>query len=91
MKRMMQRQKLYQKNMTWVLVKNTLQLHGWFLERDEKYRKSFERGEQRIIVFGTALGKWKTEYFEDDKLMDSAGINDERFSKLMAMEMGVMR
>jgi hypothetical protein len=76
---------------TWNEVAKVLEVRGWQLYKDTKFKKVFVRGNERIVAFRTVGGKWKAEYFYKNKLEDTSGIFDANFVKLMTMEMGVLK
>ncbi len=64
---------------------------GWGLVKRERYRFVFKRGNEQIISFRTVGGKWKSEYFVKNRLQDSTGVNNAEFTKLLTMELGVLK
>lgn len=61
---------------------------GWEQTKDDHKTKFFDRGNERIAIFKMG-GKWKVDYFVSGKLDDSAGFNDEEFSKRLAGQMAM--
>ena len=75
---------------TWETVKNTLQQMGWYQMSRSSDRIVFERGNERIIAHNV-YGKWKTEYWQGTRMLDSTGMLDENMSKILTLEMGVTK
>lgn len=76
---------------SWQVIGNTLEPLGWFLEKKQKKIIVFERGRERIIAHSFMPRKWKVDYFVGKRLLDSTGIHDEGFAKVMVMELGVSK
>ena len=85
------RAKLFNRIPTWEEVEKVLSVRGWELSQREKGRLIFRRGEERIISFKTVGGMWKSEYFVGKKLEDCTGVSDADFTKLLTMELGVLK
>lgn len=79
------------KEMSWKEFTKNLNALGWHLDVDKTNFKKFRRGNQVIALVKVEKNKWKTEYFLSGRLIDSAGINDEEWAKIIALEFGVLR
>lgn len=59
--------------------------------KDEKDRKIFSRGNEKLVAFRFLKDKWKAEYFVGKRLSDSTGLDEEGWAKVLMMEMGVLK
>jgi hypothetical protein len=64
---------------------------GWELEINRQDTKRFLMGPKMLSLVKVGSGKWKVEYFFNKRLVDSGGITDEEFAKVLAIEMGALR
>ena len=77
---------------SWIEITKMLEVRGWVLAKSGGYRKEFRRGSERLIVFRTAENLWKADYFVGKHLDDSTGAyEDEKFTRLLALEIGVLK
>ena len=79
------------REMSWKEFTKSLSALGWQLETNKTNLKKFRRGSQIIALVKVGKKKWKTEYFLANRLVDSAGINDEEWAKIIALEFGILR
>ncbi len=77
--------------MSWSELTKTFNALGWQLETDKPNIKRYRRGLQKISLVNVGKKKWKIEYFLGRRLADSAGVTDEEFAKVVAIELGVLR
>ncbi len=77
--------------MGWKELTDTFRGLGWVLEVNKQNLKRYRRGPQMIALVNVGKKKWKIEYFLGERLADSAGVTDEEFAKVVALELGVLR
>lgn len=77
--------------MPWSELTRNFAALGWELETDKSNLKRYRRGAQFISLVNVGKNKWKIEYFLGNRLTDSAGVTDEEFAKVVALELGVLR
>jgi hypothetical protein len=76
---------------SWKYLASIVCAAGWVFIENKPNIKKFERGHQQISVVKISPKKWKVEYFSNNRLVDSAGIADEQFAKVLAVELAVVR
>ena len=65
---------------------------GWQLIENKKTKKVFARRNERLIIFKTVENLWKADYHVGRRLSDTSGaFKDEKFVRLMALEMGFLK
>ena len=76
----------------WSAVADDLKRRGrWVLLESTPEAKIFGRGNEKLVAVKLRHKFWKAEYFLAGRLMDTSGMADEEFVKLMIYEMGVYR
>lgn len=75
----------------WVQIGEMLKYRGWSLTETEKHKITYQRGNEKIMAKKVLGNKWKAEYFVNERLLDSTGIQNETFAKVLTMEMGVSK
>lgn len=64
---------------------------GWYLEMNKPDFKKYVMGPKSISLVRVGKNAWKIEYFFNKRLVDSAGVTDEEFAKVIATEMAALR
>ncbi|HLC39473.1 MAG TPA: hypothetical protein VJJ76_01175 [archaeon] len=77
--------------LTWNEVNRMMEVRGWQLVTNERTKKEWKRGNEKVSVFKTFEGRWKAEFFYGRRLQDSTGTHDEFFAKVMTVEFAAMK
>ena len=79
------------RKMPWSTLNNFLKSIGWEQQVDRKNLKRYKIGSKTLVIINVGKNKWKVDYFIGRRLVDSAGVMDEEFAKVMAGELGWLR
>lgn len=79
------------KKAPWPRLTRSMRATGWVLEVNKPNVKRYAIGNRQIVLVKVAKDKWKVDYYRNSRLVDSAGISDEEFSKIMAIEFGIIK
>lgn len=78
------------KRASWPELTTILNSAGWELEINRPQLKRFRRGPQQLALVRVSKRKWKVEYMFGRRI-DSAGVMNEEYAKVLAAELGVIR
>jgi hypothetical protein len=83
----MKKQTVY-KFPTWNIVHVVLADLGWNLVKKKTNYFLYQRDNQSLIA-REVNGKWKVERFRNRRMQISTGFSDEKFSRILAMELAI--
>lgn len=76
---------------SWSELNRFLARIGWELTVNKADLKRYAMGDKALALARVGMGAWKVEYFVSNRLIDSGGVADEEFAKVVVVEMAALR
>lgn len=76
---------------SWLELNQLLSRIGWELTVNKADLKRYAMGDKALALARVGRSAWKVEYFVNNRLIDSGGVADEEFAKVVAVEMAALR
>ena len=78
--------------MPWNVVDDGMAKYGnWKLMEVKSNSRSYQRGNEKIVVVKLAPEKWKAQYFSRGRLLDMSGAWDVESLKRILIEMAIFK
>lgn len=78
------------KGHSWIYVIDLMRRIGWSVVRNDDKAKILLKGNLRMAAVKVSKYDWKLEIFENGRIVEGLGINDDTGTKILMCEFGAL-